>query len=87
MEHMFSAKEFDVNEYVYAIMDETGKNVLDNPSIVFPEPTFTTVTYILSDKNNSPTTLKKTLPTKDLFANASQYDNFKLAVKAEKKEK
>ena len=31
MEHMFSAKEFDVNEYVYAIMDETGKNVLDNP--------------------------------------------------------
>lgn len=87
VEIVFGSKEFeyDTDDY-YAVMDSKGKNVLDGDSEELPDPTFTTLIYVLSSKKNNPHKVLTKLRTADIFANASQHENYLLALEAEKRE-
>lgn len=88
LETIFSSKDFsDENDDYYAILNDDGVNVLSlDEDDNLPEPSFTTNTHILSSKGNEPHKLIATLKTSELFANASQFDNYKFALEAEKLE-
>ena len=87
IEIIFGNKEFTNNDDdYYALLNDDGINVLDSEDPI-PIPTFTTKIHILSSKNNEPQKLLTSLRTSDIFANAAQPEHYKIALKAEKKEK
>lgn len=88
VEIMFGNKEFTYEEDdYYALINESNVNVLEHENEEIPVPTFTTKIHIISSKKNDPHKLLTSLRTADIFANASQHENYEYALEAEKIEK
>jgi hypothetical protein len=85
-EYIFGIKDFADNDCLIAIYNKNHVNVVNTVEELdaYTEATFTVFTEIYTNPNSPD--IKKTLLSSNIFANASQYDNYKLAKQIEKEE-
>ncbi len=87
MEKIYGVSDYGDGEDIIAIKDDIGQNIfnkkIDEVTPVDYKPLFGIITAVYKEN----TTDKIFHRTSELFANASQPDNFKDAIKAEKENK
>ena len=82
---IFGCKEWEEGseDELLAVYNENGDNVLDDAELDSVEATYTLLTDVFMIKRDGSHKLLTTIPTSDLFLNASLHDDYRQAIDIE----